>query len=662
VGVWLTTSTLLPVALAFLLPELPQARYLIFVLPFAALALGQLPALATIVPGAKRKGKSKAVVVWLGLAALVVAVQGVFGLPRTVRWIKSDYGRTIASVGTHARPGDGVLFYGPWQAIQFHYYRPEGFPPITLVPEHAPPQFTLEKDAPALQELLDTYQRLWVIPAAVDDVDPAHLGRGWLDAHAHPVWVTHNYSLYLPPSKFEAPTCHIESLPRSSYDLYWPPSEVEALSAPINLTFGEHLRLERVSSDAQAIAAGEGLRLTLYWTVSRALEHDVELKLALLDERDQRWLEWESIPGRWSDPPSTWQTGDFITVRQGLLVPQGAPPGPYTIELTVIDAASGAALQPSGAHVLTVDVIEPSWPPVLEDAGDFAGPFTFEPPPGAGEPLTLAGYDLGGLRFQQGYPVRLQLHWLAPARPTPAPEVELRLQLWHRSRPEWLGGKARPIATKTLALIPGYPLGDWQEGRVVSLLTALPIPADATPGRAELTLALIAPDGQPWTIDGQPRLNLSRMTVEQRPTLRRLPENLNPVQVDFEGLIGLRGYRLDGEARPGGQLELNYAWYALDRPPRQYAVFNHLLTADGQYITQVDGWPQDGLVLTKQWQPGEYVPDSYTLEIPADAPPGPYLLAVGLYDAATPEIRLSAAQNGQPLLNDQWLLAIESEP
>jgi hypothetical protein len=65
------------------------------------------------------------------------------------------------------------------------------------------------------------------------------------------------------------------------------------------------------------------------------------------------------------------------------------------------------------------------------------------------------------------------------------------------------------------------------------------------------------------------------------------------------------------------------------------------------------------VVLTSQWRPGEYIQDSHKLEIPADAPPGPYLLAVGLYDAATEE-RLNASQNGRSLPSDQLLVPIEA--
>jgi hypothetical protein len=225
------------------------------------------------------------------------------------------------------------------------------------------------------------------------------------------------------------------------------------------------------------------------------------------------------------------------------------------------------------------------------------------------------------------------------------------------------GGEAL-IATESLPLIPGYPATDWPSGRLVSLPTASSIPADATPGRADLTLAVLGPDGQPWTVAGRQRLTLGTLTVEERPMLKKLPAGLTAAQIDFGDQIGLRGYRIEGEARPGGRLDLSYAWYALRRPDRQYAVFNHLLTADGHKVAQVDGWPQDPkfgkdtvVVLTTQWRPGEYIPDGYTLEIPTDAPPGPYLLAVGLYDAATVE-RLHAFYDGQPLPNNQWLVPV----
>jgi hypothetical protein len=318
--------------------------------------------------------------------------------------------------------------------------------------------------------------------------------------------------------------------------------------------------------------------------------------------------------------------------------------------------------------LLTFDVTEPIAPPVLADVDDFLGPFTFASSEGAADAATLSGYGLGGLRFQQGYPVPLRLHWLAPAEPTS--NLELRLQLWHRPRlallnitTHWFGARATPIATQTLQLAPGYPVANWSAGRLVSLHTALSIPSDATPGRADLTLTLIGPDSQPWTVAGSQRLTLGTLTIEERPVLRQLPAGLTPVQVDFanspgEGQIGLRGHHIAGEVQPGSQLDLTYVWVALSRPNQIFAVFTHLLTADGQPVTQADRWLEGGLGLTNQWQPGEYIENKYTLDIPTDAPPGPYLLAVGLYDAANGE-RLHAFQEGQPLPHNQWLILVD---
>jgi hypothetical protein len=643
VGPWLTISILLPVALGFLMPEPPLPRYLIFILPFVALTLGQLPFVLS--------GQKKVLLLGLGVAALATWSLGVFGLPRTVKWIKSSYGHTVAAVSAHARPGDGVLWYGPWQWAQFHYYRPDNFPPITRVPQSAPPQLVPEEAEPVLEELLSTYQRLWVIPAAVDDVDPAHFVAGWLNIHAHPVWTRHDLSLYLPPLAY-------------AQDAAQSP-EQEGFSIPLGLIFDQRLHLKRVAGDAAEVPAGEGLRLTLTWTVSDTLAGDVKLDLSLLDERSNRWLQWQIVPHEWANPPSTWKAGEVITDRQGLIVPQGAPPGRYTVQLTVVDVGSGVPLQPTGTagppaqmHVdlFAFQVVEPVAPPVLTDVGDFRGPFTFESPARAADALALAGYELGGLKFQQGNPIPLRLHWLAPTEPVS--NLTLRLQLLER-------GPATAIVTETLALAPSYPVSEWSAGRVVAVPTALSIPVDAPPGSAELTLAVLGPDGRPWSINGGQQLTMGTLTVEERPMLRRLPSGLTSLRVDFvdatgntDDRIALRGYRVEGEARPGGRLELTYAWQALSQPRRIYSVFNHLLTADGQHLTQADGWPQGGVVLTNQWRPGEYIEDSHTIEIPADAPAGPYLLAVGLYDAATEE-RLSAFQEGHPLPVDQLLVAIE---
>jgi hypothetical protein len=78
-----------------------------------------------------------------------------------------------------------------------------------------------------------------------------------------------------------------------------------------------------------------------------------------------------------------------------------------------------------------------------------------------------------------------------------------------------------------------------------------------------------------------------------------------------------------------------------------FTVFVHLLGLDGQAVSGHDGEPVDGTRPTTGWVPGEYLADPHDLPIPADLPPGGYVVEVGLYDAGVPNFpRL-------PILSDE---------
>jgi hypothetical protein len=70
-------------------------------------------------------------------------------------------------------------------------------------------------------------------------------------------------------------------------------------------------------------------------------------------------------------------------------------------------------------------------------------------------------------------------------------------------------------------------------------------------------------------------------------------------------------------------------------------IFVHLLDPAGDLVAQHDGEPANGTRPAWSWQPGDVVQDDRALLIPADAPPGEYVLRMGMYNRDTAERRLT---------------------
>ncbi len=620
VGVWLLAMLPGLFILSHLLPAPPQPRYILFLIPFAVLAIVQ----ALLLPMQSRRlpmvGHSASLMLVLLTAGLLLNS----GFRQVVTLEKSRYGYTVATVQAHARDGDEVLFYGPWQIIPFHYYDPGGMPPITMLPPHAPPVLNPDEAEPVLETLLNRTDRLWVIPVAVDNVDPRRFVANWLRTNSHAIWHGPDFDLYMPPLPDDAP------------------------SQSLSLSWGQSLFLNEIRVEAPALAAGEPFRLALNWHFQEPIPAGADLSLSLTDVAGTVWaINHARLAGSQS-PAEVW---DWL----GLILPAGAPPGEYSIRLRVVDVATNSPLLLDGqeqVEVYSLQLVEPTSTPVLNHLPErhdihFCAPDS---------PLCLelATVEPGGIRFQPDFPVPLTTHWLSPD--ADLPELVAQFQIIPESRWPWSHQPA--VLTETVALVPGYPATAWSSGRLVSWPMTLHLPANAVAGRASVTVAIMTKDGRFWpTSQGDTKARLFQIVIEERPTVTRMPSGLSPLQVTLGDKIELRGYRITGKACPGSQVQITYAWYANDQPEAIYAVFNHLFTPDGSLIAQTDGWPQDGRLLTSQWQPGEYIEDSHLLTIPEDASAGPYTLHVGMYDVADGQ-RLPLMQAEERLHSDQLPIAV----
>jgi len=120
--------------------------------------------------------------------------------------------------------------------------------------------------------------------------------------------------------------------------------------------------------------------------------------------------------------------------------------------------------------------------------------------------------------------------------------------------------------------------------------------------------------------------------------------------------IRLLGYNLVGISeppvlRPGETLILELFWEAEAPTERSYTVFTHLLgpilnPATGKPVwAQDDQEPMEGLYPTTHWFPHVPWKDRYELTLPPNAPPGDYILEVGMYLRETGE-RLPVSGDG----------------
>lgn len=108
----------------------------------------------------------------------------------------------------------------------------------------------------------------------------------------------------------------------------------------------------------------------------------------------------------------------------------------------------------------------------------------------------------------------------------------------------------------------------------------------------------------------------------------------HPVNADWGQGLRLLGYNIAAEeARKQGVLTVTWQWQAASPPPEHIVLFEHIIGAAGERLTQLDlplaGAPPNGV----NWRPGRATVWTQVLPIPKDAPADQYWLAIGLYDA-----------------------------
>jgi mannosyltransferase len=106
----------------------------------------------------------------------------------------------------------------------------------------------------------------------------------------------------------------------------------------------------------------------------------------------------------------------------------------------------------------------------------------------------------------------------------------------------------------------------------------------------------------------------------------------HPLDVSLDGQVSLLGYEGPQGVRAGNDLPLTLYWQANEKLAADYSILLRLRASDGVDFAHLD---ESLSPPTSQWQVGQVISHTLSLEIPVGAPPLSYDLLLELFDPAT---------------------------
>jgi hypothetical protein len=427
--------------------------------------------------------------------------------------------------------------------------------------------------------------------------------------------------------------------------------------------FGGKLALSGAQLGSDSVEPGQTLALALRWQVLESMPRDYTVSLRLLDAEGHPYGQKDVLLQRiftsgWQEvqeqiehaPTSQWSGGVQVMDEYVLPTAPGTPPGQYSIGVLLYDLASGEVLPVRDAlgqalgvdyRLATVEVTRPERQPAVDELAihqqvnqDF------------GEDLRLLGRGPVQETVRSGDSLRVALFWQALR------DMEQDWQLALHVR-DSVGnvvaeGRFEPASAD-------YPTSRWAQGDVVLGQYDLALNHNASAGMAQLTLNCIS------TATGQRMLEqdytLTSLNIAGESRQFTVPSTIqHRLDVNLGDRVSLLGYDLAEDAvSAGGSVHLTLYWQARTTMETSYTVFAHLLGSEGQVWGQKDSVPLQRSHPTTAWQPGEVIADPYVIEVPPNAPPGEYVLEVGMYVAASGQ-RLPVLNASGQRVDDRVLL------
>lgn len=587
---------LLPPALALLFVRLTgrylfAERYLIMITPAYYLLLAT---------GLSALGRLHRLLSALGMIFLLTASLGALNLfYHDARFSRPDYRSLSRYVLKHQGGNDIILAQGDVVTRVVSHYLNDSIPLLDIGRLKGSQELRSQ-----MVSLTQRYSRLWLLPYGEGSESPQ--AEDWLNRNAYKVenrwFATARVALY----------------------------ETQKSGFPLNIALDANLenviRLRGYQLALGSLEAGQVAPLTLIWEALQDVEADYNVTLRLLDGQGHLVSKIDRRPVDGEMLTSTWHRGNITRDNYGLLVPPGTLTGLYPILVGMYERNSMqhlARLDEKGApagiwiELGPLRVTTPSTPPGMagtEIAQRVDADF--------GSRVRLLGYGLLPDESKPGDTLSIPLYWQAIA---PLEDLTFIGELVARD------GTVVATALGSMANLT-YTTPRWRPGEMVRDFLDLPLPAPLQSGTYILRLRVMAGSSELAPRQGL-GVNLREIKLKARGHNYSLPQPQRPLSSQLGEWASLLGYDLSW--KEPGRLLLTLYWRAEAETDTSYSVFTHLLDAREQLWGQHDGIPGAGLAPTSGWLPGEVIIDQHEIITKAGAPPGRYLIEVGLYDEKT---------------------------
>ena len=241
-------------------------------------------------------------------------------LPPADQDVEEYYRHLVASLEPVLTEDSAVVLDPPAEVATFaRFYG--GQAPVYLLPTG-----DAAADARALEEIVGAHDTVYAIFRFEGVYDPQGLVERWLSGNASrssEEWYG-DVRLVVFATAGEKPTS----------------SEL----SPSDVGPGSEVSLVGLALLDETVEPNQILRLTLQWSTVRRPTDDYVVLVHLLDDEGRLIAQHDGQPVGGSRPTTSWQVGETVDDRHGLLIPPGIPPGEYRLVAGMYLSATGERL------------------------------------------------------------------------------------------------------------------------------------------------------------------------------------------------------------------------------------------------------------------------------------------------------------------------------